>query len=323
MIDSDTKQAWLVPLLSSILPLCHRYFQEVKLDNEVDPIPFAEPSTDGSHAVIKAIEKHGDLLVLGQDDTPDRETLRQLFLRINTNLLDTAGTREKPVKRHIFASELMGMIFEPGPGSALKKIEVSGGTGSWASLVEKVDFVGCCTNIGQLIEPVVQSQSCGCVTLPQEQFLLAAHMRCLEVLSQRAGSSVGKVREGACKFGEDMFWSAETPFWHDVCKERAHQSIWTDVLLRKQVLQQITPKQMIRYEAANARAATIPQKMASDGAVVFGDNVATPIRPVYQRKIFSKLRAVIPRYMVKDSKAHEIDQKHMSSTKEQTTSSSL
>lgn len=56
VIDSDTKQAWLVPFLSLVLHLCHIYIGEFKLPYEVDLILFAEPSPDGSLAVIEAIE---------------------------------------------------------------------------------------------------------------------------------------------------------------------------------------------------------------------------------------------------------------------------
>ncbi|KAK8123932.1 hypothetical protein PG999_003850 [Apiospora kogelbergensis] len=181
LIDTNSKQAWLVPMLSLVLHLCHRYYQEVKLDDEMnDPIPFAEPSPNGASAAIRAIENKGDLIVVGKSGEPDCETLRQLVLRINCNLLDSSATREPPRGDLIFASELMDAVVEPGSGSALKEIGTSEDASSWKDLASKADVIGVCADIGEVIQPIPEPgtlvrPNCECMHLPQSLYLLAAH----------------------------------------------------------------------------------------------------------------------------------------------------
>ncbi len=288
VIDSGTKQAWLVPLLSLILHLCHVYFHHVQ-PSEVDPIPFAEPATNGSRAVIEAIKTCGDLIVVGTD-TSDGEAFRQLFLRIHTNLLETSRTREKPNKKYVFASELMDIVCEPGIGSPLKKIEISGNIGSWDGLLEEVDVIGCCANIGQLIEPPVLPPSCNCSILPRDQYLLAAHMQCLEQLSQRVGSSINHLRKGSCRFGENTFWYTESLFWAK-CQDRIHMSIWENTAPNR-LRQQITRGEK-RRKGDEAQGFTVLEDLSLDGAVVFGTYLPKPIG--WERKVLSfRDRVLLP-----------------------------
>jgi hypothetical protein len=145
IIDTESKQVWLVPMLSLVLHLCHRYFQEINCRGHADdPLPFANPSPDGASEAARVLGSSGDVLVSGVAGDADAENLRQLFLRINTNLLNAEGTREQSNKKPLFASELMAMVTEPGRGSPLKKIKAIGDTESWVGLLARVDFVGVC-----------------------------------------------------------------------------------------------------------------------------------------------------------------------------------
>lgn len=90
VLDSKTKQAWLVPFLSLALHLCQRYWQEIG-DMKSSPILFANLQSDGAEAAFSALHSNGDLIVSGMKE--DGETLRSLFLRINSNLLQTQRTR--------------------------------------------------------------------------------------------------------------------------------------------------------------------------------------------------------------------------------------
>ncbi|WYZ44174.1 hypothetical protein EsH8_VII_000610 [Colletotrichum jinshuiense] len=157
VIDSHTKQAWLVPMLSLILHLCHIYFKDTTRIRPVENrIPFAEPGPDGFQAVLDAIEMKGDVVVLGDPGEPDTETLRQLFLRIHTSLASTAQTRREPKRSSVFATELMAIIDPPIQGSALREIDTSGSeslVGSWEAIVKHVGVVGVCARLGQAIRP--------------------------------------------------------------------------------------------------------------------------------------------------------------------------
>ena len=285
VIDSDARQAWLVPNLSLIIHLCHRYFEVNKQPNEKRGIPFVAPSPDGSSAVVAAIMDQGHRIVFEKNTGGSSsftsgvgETLRQVFLRISTNLSETWKTRRSPKGNNVFATELMDMIREPGRGSPLKEIEVTD-TVSWRSLVDKVDVVGCCANIGQLIEPVIPTpQRCQCHVMPRDQFLLGAHMRCLDELARRAGNSLQRLRvNGFCKFGEKAFWYTERPRFVVPCGDQTHPSIWADIPTPNGFLQEITQKEIHRgTDRDQVRPITTPggDDGANDGAVVFGARVS-------------------------------------------------
>lgn len=155
----------------------------------------------------------------------------------------------------------------------MKKIDFTGGIRSWEGLVEKVDVIGCCTNIGQLIAPIVQPQCRECAILPKDQFLMAAHMWCLNELSRRAGSSVSRLQDGGCALGGGMVWHTKTSLWAQ-CRAEDHPPIWADPSVRKQFIQQIDLKQKHR-EKEKAQTVTTPGQPAVDGAVVFGDYIPT------------------------------------------------
>lgn len=231
VIDSESQQVWLVPMLSLVLHLCHRYFQEAdSLGQIANNLPFADPSPDGASEAAKVLEASGDVLVFGAAGDPDAESLRQLFLRINSNLREAAATREPSNKKTLFASELMAMITEPGRGSPLKKMKAPENAGSWVGLMERVDFVGVCAGIGSLIQPEqpsINPSPCTCSSLPSDMYLLAAHIRCLDVLCKRGGGSVinGIDPLGrACRLGDRTFWNVEELYWAS-CPTGAHESV--------------------------------------------------------------------------------------------------
>lgn len=269
VIDSESKQVWLVPMLSLVLHLCHRYFQEVSSGQAHNPLPFANPSPDGASEAARVLECNGDVLVFGAAGNPDAENLRQLFLRINTNLLNSAATREPPNKKKLFASELMAMVTEPARGSPLKEMKTPADAESWVGLVERVDFVGVCANIGYLIEPDPPfANNCACSALPCNKYLLAAHIRCLDALSQREGCTIGHSLNKVCRLGESVFWNMENVYWTN-CPAGGHDTIWNE---KDKILQQISNKEKGKGKNVprlNGQA-MLQQQLPEDGVVVFG-----------------------------------------------------
>lgn len=270
VIDSESKQVWLVPMLSLVLHLCHRYFQEFNHNCHRDnPLPFANPSPDGASEAARALEPSGNVLVFGAAGDPDAENLRQLFLRINTNLLNAARTREPSNKKTLFASELMAMITEPGRGSPLKKIKAPADAESWVGLLGRVDFVGVCANIGRLIEPDLRSTNpCTCSTLPSDRYLLAAHLRCLDALSQREGENIRNSLNRVCRLGEKVFWNMGNLYWTS-CPAGGHDPIWNE---GDKILQRISSKDKGKgKDVQGVNGLTVPQQyLPEDAVVVFG-----------------------------------------------------
>lgn len=270
VIDSESKQVWLVPMLSLVLHLCHRYFQEVSSGQAHNPLPFANPSPDGASEAARVLECNGDVLVFGAAGNPDAENLRQLFLRINTNLLNSAATREPSNKKKLFASELMAMVTEPGRGSPLKEMKAPADAESWVGLLERVDFVGVCANIGYLIEPERPfANNCACSALPCNKYLLAAHIRCLDALAQREGCTIEHSLNRVCRLGESVFWNTENVYW-TTCPAGGHDTIWNE---KDKVLQQISRKEKGKGKNVprlNEQTVVLQQHLPEDGVVVFG-----------------------------------------------------
>jgi hypothetical protein len=273
VVDSKSKQSWLVPLLSLLLHLCHRWVQDMIPDLEKNPLPYVEPSTNGAKAVLEAIGKEGDIVVFGTGGS-DQETLRQLWLRISSNVLNTAKTSERPDRRWIYASEIMALVKEPAKGSPLKMIAKSRGIKSWQHIIDKVDVVGVCSNIGYAIEPtpaevapaISKTVMCGCYILPQGRDFLVAPLQCLKVLAQRAGCSSEDLRKGNYAFGGNLIWRIAMIPQVSCCDH--HVPIWDDRLQEENVLQQLLYKGQTVKAMDQTQSAM--ESMLETGVVVFG-----------------------------------------------------
>ncbi|KXJ87884.1 hypothetical protein Micbo1qcDRAFT_215117 [Microdochium bolleyi] len=279
VIDSQTKQAWLVPMLSLLLHLCHVYTHRITNDGATmrSTIPYAAPSCDGAQAVIDAIERAGDLVVLGQEGEPDTETLRQLFLRMHTSLVQAASLRVKSTRRAVYATELMAVIDPPLQGSGLRKIDVSGPNsliGSWGDIVKHVDVVGVCGQVGQATGLVVVSPATclECRTLPAERFYLAAHVRCLENLVRVAGGTLDDLPKGECQLGFKTVWCAGSNLWAR-CSSSTHKSP-CDAQPTSRVLQRLSSQR-----PKSSKPAVLQDSVSKDGVVVLGDDCNT-FRPL-------------------------------------------
>jgi hypothetical protein len=268
VIDSESKQSWLVPLLSLLFHMCHRWVRHWISDPATNRLPFVEPSDDGSKVVKEAIENLGDLLIF--EDPGDQETFRQLWLRINGNVNNASRTAENPQNDIILASELMNLITEPIRGSPLKKVMGSRSTRAWQRLVEKIDLTVVCANIGAAIKPVpaipVADSQCTCHVLPEGKDLLAAHLRCLKVLAERAGYDAFDFDQGVIRLGGDLTWRMNTPPWI-ACNLSQHTSPWDDAMRIHAILQKISCERR-RNVAVTALNRTV--RVPETGVVVFG-----------------------------------------------------
>jgi hypothetical protein len=269
IIDSQSKQSWLVPLLSLIFHLCHRYIQEFSTGTGINPLPFVTPSPNGSEAVLAAIDDKGDIIVFGQSGS-DHETLRQLIMRINRNLLDTAYTVERPDRNFIYASEIMDVITEPSRGSPLRTVAVSQSTRSWQLLIEKVDVVGVCSNVGHVIQPIGPASKiglCKCYVLPENRDLLAAHLWCLDELARRSGPGLRDNHSSPCNLGSNIIWQPRATWV--TCNDHQHVPLWDDPSKEQNILQKILRQDLkTNHKTQGSNVAT---PMNETGVVVFGD----------------------------------------------------
>lgn len=296
IIDSDSRQAWLIPFLSVALHLCHRYMQLLTGTRSADAL-FASPATGGFSAAKAAMLDQGDYLVCGSDNRVfGQETLRHLFLRIDRNLLDTTKIRESPKQGQIFASELMAIVTDkPSP---LKVIDVSGfhSAKAWKDLVDQVDVIAVASNIGQAIQPATVSGEPGCdncLTLPRGHYLLAAHLQCLKSLSLQAQHSTPTFCElgSVWKLGPGLFWALTEAPWIR-CAVSAHEPVWKGVA-SENLLQRTSSKHPQLDTGAgevtdNGRRPSMGEA-TDQGVVVFGRSLTSNSWALPWRQWVSKL----------------------------------
>ena len=272
--DSTAGKAWLVPKLSLLLHLCHSYFARPlgssSQGNEFeDPIPFAIPSSDGSLAARNALFDKGDVVVrwYGTKNV-DKILLRHVLVDINRNISDTSRTRELPIRDTIFAPELMAMVAKPGAPSGLAEMTSKAASDSWSSLVEHVDAVFVCSNLGPAIQPALPevSRNCSCVNIPPNKQYLAAHMWCLDVIFRRRGMDINGLSNEVLKINKDHDWRLNgQPFRG--CQHDCRQSdYWADL---DSIMQKISKRGLLSLnQMPEPSTVTLP----ITGAVVFGSD---------------------------------------------------
>ena len=217
VLDAPVERAWLVPLLSLMLHLCHAYYARFNTDHHSeDPIPFATAQPDGAMAAMAALKGQRDLPVLGSI------TLGSILLDIHTNMKASADqTREYQSGTTIFASEMMDQLNEPMSGSPLRSKKLGPEGLAWLSLVELADYVCFCGNLGPAMQPQHKdpNETCQCHVLPQHRSFLAAHNSCLEILMERKGVDLDVLQDGIWKINQTEFLSVKawpfTPCTHD------------------------------------------------------------------------------------------------------------
>lgn len=232
--------------MSLLLHLCHVYWARSSITcHQTDPIPWAQPSTDGASAALAAFRNSGDLVV-GEvgDQSDDRLLLRQLLVDLNSNLQITHDTRQSPKKilhwtKELYLSELQDQIREPGEGSALRALDISDWPSikAWLDITQKVDGLLVCKNLDQAIVFVGPSSStpatvpqaaptqllahptnCSCAKVPEGRGYLVAHAWCLQKVLTKASPNTGKEQVTWIQNGKplnaDTFTSSECIWTH-------------------------------------------------------------------------------------------------------------
>jgi hypothetical protein len=213
LYDASQQRGWLVPKLSLLLHMCHAYALSCA-DNPVDNVPFVPSHADAAE-LISQLESLGERSVLGSHKSTDgngcennkaalvspETTLlfRQLLLGLNSNLLSTVAATQPSEGKHLHAFEFMDVVTTPGRGSCMRKLDLLPGGRAWVDVVNAVDCVVVCADIGNVITPAALAnilsprRSRKCDVLPQKQDCLAATVPCLARLAHRKGLKGGSL----------------------------------------------------------------------------------------------------------------------------------
>lgn len=210
------------------------------------------------------------------DQTDDRLLLRQLLVKLNSNLQITHDTKQSPKKilhrtTEIYLSELQDQILEPVGGSALRSLNLSDWPSiqAWLDITQKVDSLLVCKNFDQAIVLVAPScgtrvaamratqipshvhpTSCSCARVPEGRGYLVAHAWCLQKVLRRPNPTTSKGKVTWIRNGEPL----------DVDSFTSNECIWTHP---ESVLQSFGKPRLVHTCSSS-------QIDPVEGAIVFG-----------------------------------------------------
>ncbi|KAI9765621.1 MAG: hypothetical protein M1839_005415 [Geoglossum umbratile] len=263
VVDCLYKRSWLVPKLSLMLHMAHAWAVRYNVDPNL--IPFARPHHDGSSAEM-VLQGSGGRVLLGQElDSPNSDslTLRQLLLGLNTNLRQSRDQTMDAKSRKLFGFEFMDIVCEPPSGGKMKRVSIKSQGRCWFDIINKVDAVVVCANLGEAITPAGQDnqRKPDCSTLPSGFDYLAAPLSCLTELVQRQGvqdtDSNNTLNHNPGPSNQNSWRLSGNPF--EVCPHDSNstQTCWD----RDNILQKVAP---------NGFVGDIGGDIPQTGAVVFG-----------------------------------------------------
>lgn len=266
--DRQSDIGWLVPQLSLLLHLCHVYYaMHHGKSGKPDPIPWALPSSDGASAALEAFSGSNEVVVTSHG--PHKKVLLEnVLLTLNANFMQTHRTKRSPTptivgSKKLYFSELMDQVTQPPGGSPLRVLKTSKlpATKAWLDIINHVDALFVCKNIGQAIGfagvlcpsnntsnpngpsgPPTSVAGCQCSEIPHGQGHLVAHNKCLQRVLSRSPL--------ACNL-------AGQPF-----DPQNKHSLWTCPV---QVLQNLE-----KLDSHKERVANPPPGGPPEGAIVFG-----------------------------------------------------
>ena len=282
LIDDKAKQAWLVPLLSVLLHMCHRFGQmQVSRGRPVN-IPHAIESPSGDDAVMGAIMNFGDQDIFADGTILTAMTTSQLLFRqLFHGMLFRLRNVKLPVAEdsRLFAVELMDIVTKRT--TSPKEIKTQGANHSWAELVpfaSLVDTIAVARDIGQAIQPL-SKQECNCSEpcdeLPVGRGYLAAHVSALRSLRGR-GHSLFELDEavtnGQIQFSPSASWVPRHDPWMWAGFERPTcQGIWANAGLAQMILQKTCSKpEEAKLMLMRRKLVSVLKEIPRNGVVVFG-----------------------------------------------------
>jgi hypothetical protein len=274
--DAGARRCWLVPKLSLLLHMSHAYALSL-MDGSADKVPFVDSHADAG-SLIDSLKLLGDTSVLG--GSADGLLFRQLLLGLNTNLLATTRSMLNSDHGTLYGFEFMDIVTAPGRGSFMKKLDVKFPGSNWLAIVNAVDAIVVCADIGHVITAATTSNGTAtpCCALPEGLDYLAATISCLARLAQRRGgelamsATAGALPPQRFRISEDSYWDPTG----DPFKPCAHgggggvpDTCWT----RADLVQQLTPNRMWSLRRLMLREAPVSEPLASEipqsGAAAF------------------------------------------------------
>ncbi|KAF7508565.1 hypothetical protein GJ744_009114 [Endocarpon pusillum] len=263
--DAAQRRCWLVPKLSLLLHMSQAYtFGCVGVPD--GRVPYVEPHADAV-GVIQILEPLGDTLISGGQS--DKFLFRELMLGLNTNLLGTVASTRKSSGKWLYGFEFMDVVTEPGRGTCMKRLDILSLGKNWLDIVNAVDAVVVCSELGEAITAVEGSarKSPKCNVLPKDLDYLAATLPCLARLAERRGGEVS-ARSHHINIAENTLWKfSGDPFQECQHNNTSNETCWR----RSDLVQRLVSERYFGLPVSVHAPNPLPMiPMPVSGAVVFG-----------------------------------------------------
>lgn len=263
VVDCSDQRAWLVPKLSLLLHMSHAWVRRHRIDP--DPIPYANTHHVGV-SVEQTLENSGDIALSGQGE--DCLKLRQLFLGLNTNLIESGQHTEDASRKNIFGFEFMDVVCEPPHGGLMKKVSTKAGGRYWYGLSGLADAAVFCAGLGHAItaEEGGNGKCMKCNTLLVDSYYLAASLSCLNELITRQGNVLACAQNGKITISKDHYWKLSgNPFEDCTHDDNSSETCW----YKTEIFQQVDQRSFFTLFKENGQSRN-PPNIPLQGAVVFG-----------------------------------------------------
>ncbi|KIY03252.1 uncharacterized protein Z520_01719 [Fonsecaea multimorphosa CBS 102226] len=269
--DAGQRRCWLLPKLSLLLHMSHAYAQRRNIPS--DRVPHVAPHPD-AHDIIEFLRNFGEHQI--HEDPANPFLFRQLLLGLNINLLTTVSAVQQSSGTKLYGFEFLDVVTSPGRGSCMKKLELESAGKAWLDIVNVVDAVVVCSELGEAITPVEDSgrSSPSCNVVPKDRDYLAATLPCLSRLIERKGGRLTP-QDGlhGVKISEDSYWHlCGNPFRPCLHGTRSSSSCWKGF----DIIQRLESAKLFKLFPVSPRIPSAPpvRNIPPFGAVVFGKRVA-------------------------------------------------
>jgi hypothetical protein len=264
--DAESHCGWLVPKLSLVLHMSHTYYNTVLHGNATtDPIPYAEPSSDGAAAALAALQGKGNTVLYPGGSDGDI-LLSPILATIHSNICDANKTREASKPGKLLASQYLNLIEEPAAGSDITITKTPSSIKAWLGIIDRVGCVIVCAGLGEAIKPVAVVGKCtkGCDKIPHGKGYLAAHFWCLKKLLWTRGWDLVALTDQAVSVNDNQTWALRGKSFNCCTLDTEHSSRWNN---RNIILQQVVKDSKWKIRSTVVEKNTAPKVT---GAVVFG-----------------------------------------------------
>lgn len=267
--DTSSHQAWLVQKLSLLLHMCHSYIMTYQ-DPSTDPIPFVQPSPNPSKDIKSILQDAAEIpIAVGSNVI---YPLSALLVSLNSSLVNSTLTEESVPqsffrKTRLLARQYMDIIEQPSRGSGLTVANAQDYFPAWKDLIEAVDSVLICANLGQAIQPKALA-SCPCNNIPTGRSLLVAHSWCLERILARRGNGQSLMSLMTCSVDltQGYSWKLRGNAFSE-CSTQNTTSPWED---SDAPLQKLSARRRFFPGSHDPVLRNLDQIPSIKGAVVFG-----------------------------------------------------